>query len=144
MSWGNKLVLVFIGFAALMFTLVYKAMNTKFELVSKTYYEDELRYQDKIDGKQNAAALGSLEITKEAEALKIHLPGELNTRQLEGEAWFYCKIDANKDLRMPLSVDEAGVQTVPLNLLPAHQYQLKLSWVVDGKHYYMEKDIALD
>lgn len=144
MSWGNKLVLVFIGFAALMFTLVYKAMNTKFELVSKTYYEDELRYQDKIDGKQNAAALASLEVAQEADALKIQLPGQWNTRQLEGEAWFYCKTDAKKDLRIPLSVDDAGVQTVPLKLLPAHQYQLKLSWVADGKHYYIEKEIALD
>ena len=40
MNWGNKLMLVFIVFALLIGTLVYKSINTKYDLVSKDYYKD--------------------------------------------------------------------------------------------------------
>ena len=57
MNWGRSLILVFIVFAAFMGYLVYRASGTHFDLVSKEYYKDELRYQDKIDGFRNAAAM---------------------------------------------------------------------------------------
>ncbi|MFZ8343681.1 FixH family protein, partial [Staphylococcus aureus] len=55
MNWGYKLLLAFISFALIIGILVYKSINTKYDLVSTEYYKDELRYQDKIDGSGNAA-----------------------------------------------------------------------------------------
>ena len=91
MNWGNKLVLVFIVFAALIFTLVYKAVNTKFDLVSKDYYKDELRYQEKIDGIHKANTLSSVAITQNNSTVTLALPKEMNGEIVAGEAWFYCK-----------------------------------------------------
>ena len=41
MSWGNKLLVAFIVFAAGMFYLVYRSVNTNYELVEKDYYKSE-------------------------------------------------------------------------------------------------------
>ncbi len=143
MNWGNKLILVFIGFAGLMATLVYKAVNTRFELVSKEYYQDELRYQDKIDGRANAASIGTVLITGENENLVLQLPKEMVGLTVKGEAWFYYKTDATKDLRLPLATDTAGRQIVDRKKLPANKYLLKLSWEAANKKYYLEKEIEL-
>jgi len=143
MNWGNKLILVFIGFAGLMTTLVYKAVNTRFELVSKEYYQDELRYQDKIDGRTNASSIGAITVATEGEELVLQLPDEMKGMIIKGEAWFYCKTAAIKDLRLPLLTDEEGKQRIERKKLPADKYLLKLSWEASGKKYYMEKEIEL-
>jgi hypothetical protein len=144
MNWGNKLILVFIAFAGLMFIMVYKAMNTRFELVSKEYYQDELRYQDKIDGRANAAEIGSVTIASENENLVLQLPQELSGQTIKGEAWFYCKTDAVKDLKIPLNIDVHGRQTIAKKNLPAEKYLLKLTWETSEKKYYLEKDIEMN
>ncbi len=141
MNWGNKLILVFIGFAGLMATLVYKAVNTRYELVSKEYYQDELRYQDKIDGKANAATIGAIVVTATKENLVLQLPKEMEGLSIKGEAWFYCKTDAIKDLRLPLAVDADGRQIITREKLRADKYLLKLSWEAADKKYYLEKEI---
>ena len=91
MNWGNKLVIAFLLFAGLMFTLVYKAVNTKFELVSKEYYKDELRYQDKIDGVSNANKLSNVLITQNDSQLTVELPKEMKGFRCDGEIWFHCR-----------------------------------------------------
>lgn len=141
MNWGNKLILVFIGFAGLMTTLVYKAVNTRFELVSKEYYQEELRYQDKIDGRANAALIDEITVTHTNKELLLQLPGEMKGMVIKGEVWFYCKTDANKDFRLPLLTDAEGKQMVDRERLPANKYLLKLSWEVADKKYYVEKEI---
>ena len=72
MNWGNKLILVFIVFAVMMSVLVYKSVNTKYDLVSKDYYKDELRYQDKIDGMHNAAKVSDVVVTQDADNVIVN------------------------------------------------------------------------
>ena len=144
MNWGNKLILVFIAFAGLMFFLVYKAMNTRYELVSKTYYQDELRYQDKIDGKANALALGNIKIDTDRDYLILQLPHDFIGQPVKGDIWLYCKTDAVKDLRLPLTADTAGKQLIPKKKLLANKYLLKLSWESGNKKYYTEQDLELN
>lgn len=143
MNWGNKLILVFIAFAGLMFFLVYKAMHTRYELVSKEYYQDELRYQDKIDGRANASALSEVAIAWNNEYLVLQLPKELTGKTVTGDIWFYCTTDAVKDLRIPLTANEDGKQFISKNKFKADMYLLKLSWETADKKYYSEKNIEI-
>jgi hypothetical protein len=145
MNWGNKLVVVFILFAILMATLVYKAVNTKFELVSKDYYKDELRYQDRIDGRNNAALIGKVAVTQDAEALTIDLPEEMKGVKVEGEAWFYCKTDAERDRKIALAVDTSGKQLIlKKQLAKGTTYELKLNWQAGDQKYYTEQIVNVN
>ena len=143
MNWGNKLVVVFIVFAAGIGTLVYKAVNTKFDLVSKDYYSDELRYQDKIDGLNNAAAISLVQISQDAEALIINLPSEMKGIAITGEAWFYCKTDAEKDRKIQLAVDPNGRQVIMKKQLIKGPYELKLNWQAGTNKFYTEHKIIV-
>lgn len=144
MNWGNKLILVFIAFAGLMFFLVYKAMNTRYELVSKTYYQDELRYQDKIDGRANASTVSNIQIDTDKDHLILQLPNDFIGQSVKGDIWLYCKTDAVKDLRLALTANNEGKQFIPKKQLKANKYLLKLSWETKEKKYYTEKDIEFD
>lgn len=142
MSWGNKLVLVFVVFVALMATLVYKAINTKFELVTKDYYKEELRYQDKIDGAANAKIAGEIKLVQDASTVTLQLPVSLRSSTAEADAWFYCKTDATKDLRLTITIEE-GQYSFDKASLAKGSYQLKLQLTSDGKQYYYKEYITV-
>lgn len=144
MSWGNKIIIVFLLFAGLIFTLVYKAINTKSELVSKDYYKDELRYQDKIDGVNNANKLSGISISQDAAQLILDLPKEMKGIKSDGEIWFYCSNDAAKDRKLPLQVDESGRQLIMKNTIAKGNYQLKLNWKSAGNKYYIEQNLTIN
>lgn len=143
MSWGNKLIIVFIVFAALMATLVYKATQAKFELVSKDYYQDELRYQDKIDGAANAALEAPISIQVNDEIISIEFPDAQKNANITGEAWFYCSVDATKDKRFVLSVDSTGIQRIERKGLQKGDYQIKISYEINQKKYYVAHQLHL-
>lgn len=143
MSWGNKLIIVFIVFAALMATLVYKATQTKFELVSKDYYQDELRYQDKIDGAANAALEAPISIQVNDEIISFEFPDAQKNANITGEAWFYCSVDATKDKRFVLSVDSTGIQRIERKRLQKGDYQVKISYEINQKKYYVTHQLHL-
>src|SRR5687767_12771606 len=128
MNWGRKLILVFTAFAGLMSTLVYMCTKQQFDLVSKDYYKDELRYQDKIDGKNNANKLSELVINQNSENLVIKLPQELNGLAVSGQAWFYCPTDAAKDQKVTLDTDAEGRQFISKAKFAKAKYLLKLNW----------------
>ncbi|MEX6686022.1 FixH family protein [Danxiaibacter flavus] len=144
MNWGNKLLIVFGVFAIGMGTLVYKCMNVKFDLVSKDYYKDELRYQDKIDGMKNASQIGEINVSENDRQVIIAFPAEVKGYKIKADAWFYCKTNADLDRRLTLSVNDDGTSVIDKNLLLKQDYQLKLSWETGDKKYYTEKDIKVN
>ena len=143
MNWGNKLVLVFVGFASLMATLVYKSTHTRYELVSKDYYNQELLYQDKIDGKINAANTSPVVITQNSDAVIIQLPTGQNKSGITGEAWFYCSSNASKDRKVQLMLTANNQQVIAKKNLSKGNYQLKLSWHYDSVGYYAEQIVMI-
>lgn len=143
MSWGNKLIIVFVVFAALMATLVYKATQTKFELVSKDYYQDELRYQDKIDGAANAALEAPTSIEVKDELILLRFPDVHKNANITGEAWFYCSVDATKDKHIALNVDSNGIQIIERKRLQKGDYQIKISYEINQKKYYVAHQLQL-
>lgn len=143
MSWGNKLVVVFVAFVGLIATLVYSAMNTKFELVTKDYYKEELRYQEKIDGAANAASAGQLQLQQDAATITLQLPASLSEGLAEGEAWFYCKTDAKKDRRLPVRIEE-GRYSFDKDSFAKANYELKLQLLVKGQPYYYKEFITVN
>jgi hypothetical protein len=54
LSWGYKIMFVYIAFVAGMGFLVFKASSQKFDLVTKDYYDQELKYQQVIDQAANS------------------------------------------------------------------------------------------
>ena len=143
MNWGNKILLVFVGFAGLIGVLVYSCMQHNFELVSKDYYKDEVAYQQLIDGSSNANKISGLVIQQQATVIDLQLPVELKGMIIKGDVWLYCSSNAAYDQRLQLLVNAAGIMPIPIKLLHKGTYQVKINYTANGLQYYYTQKLLI-
>lgn len=144
MNWGHKLTAVIMAFVCLMGFMVYKAMQTDFQLVEKEYYKSELRYQQVIDGAKRANALsGRVLITREGSRLVVQLPEEMKNSEVQGSLWFYCTYDEKMDRKFRLEPGVDAVQVLDISGFSAGSYTVKVEWTSDNEHYYSEEQITI-
>ena len=143
MSWGNKLVIVFLAFGSLMTYMVSRCIQTPVNLVSKEYYNDELAYQQVIDGQVNANLLSSNVAVREDENfVTLTFPDE-QRKVLTGKLWFYCASASGKDKKIALHTDENGIQKIPREVFSAGNYTVKISWEDNGDKFYSEQFLSI-
>lgn len=139
MNWGKSIIVVFLVFAVGMLTLVTKSMRTRIDMVHADYYAEELRYQQTIDGQQNAQQLSApVQITQPRDSVVLFFPEELHGHALEGEVLFYRPSDSRKDFTIPLRLNGEGTLAVSRQRFIKGNYRVKLHWAVDGKNYFQE------
>jgi nitrogen fixation protein FixH len=140
MSWGNRLLLVFIAFAGLMSYMVYRCMQTPVELVTKEYYRDELAYQNVIDGAKKANALSkSVIVFKESDKIVVEFPPEMKNWPLQGSILFYCAANEGRDRTVKLNIVSGGKLEIDNRLLAPGNYTVKITWNSGNSEYYSEQ-----
>jgi len=138
-NWGHKLTLGFCLFAGMMTYLVYQSMHTRYDLVSKEYYKEELQYQQIIDGTQRAALLSTpVTITQADTIFILRLPPEMKQQIVSGNVLFYCAGDAQKDRNLSLQPDEDAAQYINVSQFLPGNYTVKVRWQANGQQYYSE------
>lgn len=144
-SWGVKVTILYIGFVLLILGMVTLSMRQKVDLVAGDYYEQELRYQEKIDRIINSNALKkSLRWEVQQEAVKLNFPREFNGQNIKGSIYFFRPSDVALDQTFSISVDSSGVQIVAINQLKKGLYKMQISWDVDQEKYYNEGTIQIN
>lgn len=141
LSWGHIIIFGYLAFIGGIGFLVYKATNEKFDLVTKDYYDQELKYQQVIDQSANTAKLSApLVIEPSADELKIIFPTEMKDKMKAIDFYLYYAADAKRDFRRSFQLN-ANEFSQPLPPAMKGMYELKLSWEVDGIKYYFEKKL---
>jgi hypothetical protein len=144
MNWGNKLLVTFIVFGAGMGVLVYKSMNTTYELVEKDYYKKELRYQEVIDGSNRANALSAAASLQQTDSgIVLQFPEEMKNQAVTGSVLFYCAYNQKQDKRFDLEVNRDGVQVFNNAQVAPGKYTVKIGWNSNGTDYYTEKALTV-
>ena len=141
LSWGYKIMFVYIAFVAGMGFLVFKASSQKFDLVTKDYYDQELKYQQVIDQAANSSRLSApVTIERNEGELKISFPDEMKNKKKLVDFYLYYAADAKKDFRKSFELNENElVQALPVGM--KGMYELKLSWESEGVKYYFEQKL---
>lgn len=141
LSWGYRIAFVYVIFVAGIGLLVFKASSEKFDLVTKDYYDEELKYQQVIDQSANTAKLSTpLIVEKSASELSISFPTEMKNKKKVIDFYLYYPADAKRDFRKSIQLDDnAFTQSLPAAM--KGKYELKLSWEADGVKYYFEKKL---
>lgn len=140
-SWGHKILIIYLGFVVGIMILVFLANKQKFDLVTPNYYDAELKFQDVIDERQRAAELSAPpKISHSVNSVSIQFPDEFLNKEVKGELYLYRPSDASKDLRANFRTSKDFVQ-VPLSKNLSGAYEVKLSWQASGKTYYSEQKI---
>ena len=144
MHWGYKIIVVFGAFILVMGILVYKSYHTRSELVTPEYYQDELKYEEVIQGSKNAGSLAdSIGIIQSGNKFRLALPGGISDQDLSGDVWFYCAYRSANDLRCPLKTGQDHTIILPRELSPA-KYTLKVNLNFSGKKYFLEKEVQIN
>jgi hypothetical protein len=144
MNWGNKLLVTFVAFGAGMGFLVYKAINTNFDLVEKEYYKKELRYQEVIDATNNANKLSEgVKLSQTPEGIAVQMPTEMRDQKISGSVYFYCAYNAGRDHTYDLKLDAKGLQLLDTRNLAPGSYTAKVTWAAGNRNYYSETPISV-
>lgn len=143
MSWGYKILFVYLVFVAGIVFLVIKASGENQDLVISDYYEQELKYQDKIDESARANALSaSVNYIINNDQLTINFPPELKGVVVKANVLLYCVADKTKDVQ-----NNFTTQNGVINLLipPANRglHELKITWQANSVSYYYQHKILI-
>ncbi|MBS1919141.1 MAG: FixH family protein [Bacteroidetes bacterium] len=141
-TWGHKIAFTFLIFVSGIAFLVIKANYQKFDLVTKDYYGEELKYQQVIDQSANAAKLSApVAVQKNGHVLSLLFPEEMKGKKKQIDFYLYFPADASRDFRKILNTEQQEIiQELPGNF--SGNYELKLSWKADSLKYYFEKKVS--
>ena len=129
MSWGYKILIVYILFIGMILGMVYVASRQTNEMQDDNYYAKELVYQSVIDGKNNLNALTEkLVVENTSDAVQIKLPASATTNITDGTVYFLRPSNEKIDLKEPLTVDANGIQKITKSKFTKGLYSLKISW----------------
>jgi hypothetical protein len=142
MSWGKKILILYLGFVALILTLVFTCFGHKTELEYKDYYVRELRFQDQINARQNAANLAEpIAHEVHGQALTLDIPLNLLGEDLSGEIELLRPSDASKDITERLSPGTDGRQTITITHKGAYKLRVRLRSA--GTDYFHEGIVSI-
>ena len=141
MDWGKGILLTIIGFVALIMTMVVISVRMDgIELVTENYYEEEIKYQDRIDESNSAMELDREVISYDAQTqvIALDLPnGTLGSLQL------FRPSDSSLDQKIAVKVTHSGKTEVPLKELKSGYWRVQLNWSENGVDHYQEKKITI-
>lgn len=142
-NWGTGIVISLVLFAAMLTYYMIRGAQNPSDLVTEDYYEQEIKYQDRIDFTKNANDLGALEISIENKELKILFPTGFNSANATGKIHFYRPNKANIDFDVPLKIEANNAQSIDISTIVKGRWVLKIDMQAAGKNYYWENPITL-
>jgi len=122
-------------------TLVGVCIKQDISLVSKEYYRDELKYQDQMIRISNAQALAYKPVVAKINSNTLEL--RFNEPVERGSLILFCPSDSNMDRNVDLNLSADHKQLIDISTLKAGMYRAKLSWVENGRQYFMEEVIYI-
>lgn len=144
MNFGVKITILYLSFVGMILTLVFMCYNQNVELVSKDYYAQELKFQDKIDAIHNEKSLEkSISHVISGKEILLTIDPSLNAADFSGNINFFRPSDSSKDVKLKMNFVD-NQQSVNTSALIHGVYKMQLSWVSNGKHYFKEDVIFIN
>lgn len=141
MDWGKGILFTIIGFVALIMTMVVISVRMDgIELVTENYYEEEIKYQDRIDESNSAIELDRevISYNSQTNVIELDLPnGAIGSLQL------FRPSDSSLDQKINVEVTHSGKTEVSLKELKTGYWKIQLSWSENGVDHYQEKKITI-
>ena len=143
-NWGHKILGIYLVFITGIAFMVVMSSRQKIDLVTPDYYAEEIKFQEKIDEKNNASKLSAPIQYKIVNGdLVLQFPKEFDGKKLKGELMIYCPSDVNKDIRRTLDVSE-NTMKITLPELNKGAHIIKIKWSCEGIQYYFEENLFIE
>lgn len=142
MNWGKSIILVFLLFAIFIFSLVVVCVKEDINLVSGSYYSDELKYQDQIDRISNVQSLSDKPtFAIDGNSLMLRFKGFQTLDS--GMVDVFRPSDAKFDQHYLLHRESTDVLRFDVSKLPPGFYKVRMKWAAENKEYFIEDSFQL-
>jgi hypothetical protein len=143
-NWGLSIIFSFIIFASGIILLVTISLSRDVELVNNNYYEQEIKYQERIDILKNSGDIRSkVELKQTENEIIINFSKYEDYKNLKGEINFYRASDSKKDFQIELKPDENGVQKVSVRDIIKGSWKVRFSVTSEDNKYFFEKELFI-
>ena len=143
MNWGNRILLLYLAFVALIITLVVISISQKVDLVAPDYYAKELKVESEIVKMKNEAALVEKpKVSLSNDQLLISFPAAFNDKKITGSVLVYKPSDANADYTQAIDAIKGEVNIATQNF-SAGMRKVKIDWKVDSLYYLTESVVVI-
>ncbi len=137
-NWGTKLTLWIIVFMVFIFVLVFISVKNSIILVEKDYYPKGLKFQTRIDEKNNAFHLkDQFQLSQQGEYVVLSFP---EIQPDTGTVVFFRHNNNMLDQTIKIKTDTAGKMYFPGKNFERGKYLVKIHWFEKGKGYFVEKN----
>jgi hypothetical protein len=144
LNWGWSLAIVYSAFAGFMIFFAIKASQVKYDLVTEKYYDEAVKYQDRIDENSNATnASTHLSVFYSPGSNALHLYSNGSQKFLSGKIAFYKPDKASDDFAINFSTEKDGKQIIPLSKIAHGYWRISVNYSVDGKNCLEQKRIFI-
>lgn len=144
-NWGTGIVLAFIAFISfIMFFVIRMNVQSKYDhdLVTDSYYEEELLYQNDIDKQRNAQKLiQNVAMTQTKEGIVITFPKTFAANNIKGKVFLYRPSNRHFDFEIPISLSNHTL-LIPDNRLLGGRWNLTVDWSYDEVQYLYKEEIT--
>jgi YD repeat-containing protein len=116
------------------------------DLVTASYYEEEVQYQGRINRvahtRQQASA-ASVRYDAARQLITVTLPPGQVTSNLNGNIQLYRPSAMSLDRELKLEPNPQGVQTVDAQALQSGLWRVRVSWSADQQDYYIDQKVVV-
>jgi nitrogen fixation protein FixH len=144
--WPLGLGLAFALFIGGTLALIVFSSLHRSDLVTPDYYEQEVRYQSRIDQANRTHLFrGQIAVTFDTarHAIRIELPRGHARRSPHGSIHLYRPSAAELDRHIELQVDADGTQWVDAAGLRPGLWKVRVQWRVDEEDYFVDETLVL-
>lgn len=144
--WPYAIIGFFVVFVSATVGLVVLSVRSRSELVSSDYYEQELRYQGRMDSTSRADAQRTqvaISYETNLHRLTLTLPAEHAALKPTGTVTFYRPSSAVLDHATPLSIDAQGRQYLDTSKLLPGLWKLRINWKAGESEFFHDQGVVV-
>ena len=144
-NWGIGIVIgmvLFISFIMVMVIIMITDEKYDHQMVTDSYYEKGMVYQEEIDAETNTKSLSAdLMIQKTELGWLMVFPQEVNQSVVDGSVEMYRPSNEKLDFSMPLKL-QGNQMLIPKEKLIEGQWKISVYWKMGNKPFLYKKELT--
>jgi nitrogen fixation protein FixH len=126
--------------------LIVMACSQKVDLVSADYYEQELKFQgriDRVERTQRTTTQAAVAYDLATHSITISLPAGQAEHEVSGRIELYRPSAAGLDRAVQLVPDANGVQRLDAAAMVPGLWKVRVSWTVGNQDYFLDQKVVV-
>ncbi|MBL9129377.1 MAG: FixH family protein [Verrucomicrobiales bacterium] len=144
--WPASIVATFVVFVSATIALVVVSGKDRVDLVAPDYYEQEIRYQTRIDQLRRTEPFAteiSAAFDPALRRIAVNIPAKHAAAGATGDVQLYRPDHAGADRHVALAADGNGTQVVPAADLKPGLWKARIRWKVGSDEFYADHQVIV-